>query len=220
MFEQPLHLRGCNAIEQGSDVMGYDLKGDLLEVCTCNVLCPCWIGEDPDEGYCQSTLAYRFSEGTIDGIDVAGIVVAGEVHIPGNVLAGNWKRQLFISDTASKKQVAAIVDVLTGKKGGPLADLAQLIGEELEPQQAPITCELVEGKGTLKVGDNLEAVMEPYKGPTGKVTTLNESIFTTIPGAPAYVAKAEKFRMRNEAVGVDVDLKDHNAIQGSFHFHA
>ena len=28
--------------------MGYRLEGDLLEVCDCKVLCPCWIGEDPD----------------------------------------------------------------------------------------------------------------------------------------------------------------------------
>ena len=198
--------------------MGYKLQGDLLEVCTCNVLCPCWIGEDPDEGYCQSTLAYRFSEGEVDGVDVSGLVAAGQVHIPGNVLAGDWKRQIFISDSASDEQMSAIVDVLGGKKGGPLADLAQLIGEELEPQRAAITFELSEGKGTLTVGDSVEAVMEPYKGPTGEVTTLNESIFTTIPGSPAYVSKAEVFRMKNDAIGANLDLKNHNAIQGSFLF--
>ncbi len=35
---------------------------------------------------------------------------------------------------------------------------------------------------TLIIGDVAECVMEPYRGPTGQVTTLNESIFTTIPG--------------------------------------
>ena len=29
---------------------GYQLEGTLLEVCSCDVLCPCWIGEDPDGG--------------------------------------------------------------------------------------------------------------------------------------------------------------------------
>ena len=29
--------------------MGYHLEGRLLEVCDCRVLCPCWIGEDPDK---------------------------------------------------------------------------------------------------------------------------------------------------------------------------
>ena len=28
--------------------MAYHLEGSLLEVCDCRVLCPCWIGEDPD----------------------------------------------------------------------------------------------------------------------------------------------------------------------------
>ena len=60
--------------------------------------------------------------------------------------------------------------------------------------------------------------MEPYRGPSGNVTTLNESIFSTIPGSPAYVAKALTYRVKNAAVGLDVDLKDHNAIQGSFRF--
>ena len=27
--------------------MAYNFDGALLEVCTCNILCPCWVGEDP-----------------------------------------------------------------------------------------------------------------------------------------------------------------------------
>ena len=55
--------------------MGYRLEGDLLEVCDCNVLCPCWIGEDPDNGTCRSALAYRIEKGEVDGVDVSGLVV-------------------------------------------------------------------------------------------------------------------------------------------------
>ena len=38
-------------------MMGYRLEGDLLEVCDCNILCPCWVGEDPDNGTCRSAMA-------------------------------------------------------------------------------------------------------------------------------------------------------------------
>ena len=31
--------------------MAYKLEGSLLEVCNCEVLCPCWIGVDPDNGF-------------------------------------------------------------------------------------------------------------------------------------------------------------------------
>jgi hypothetical protein len=50
----------------------YSLEGTLLEVCSCNVLCPCWIGEDPDGGECDSVVAYHIDSGQITGLDVSG----------------------------------------------------------------------------------------------------------------------------------------------------
>lgn len=198
--------------------MAYKLEGSLLEVCDCEVLCPCWIGENPDNGTCQSALAYHFEQGAIDGVDVSGLTLATNVFIPGNVLEGKWRAQLFVDERASAEQEAALLSVFTGKQGGPIADLAALIGEVVGVERAPITFEVEEGKGTLRIGDTTEAVMEPYRGPSGKPTTLVDSIFSTIPGAPAYVAKASTFRLKNPAVGVDVDLRGHNAIQGRFAF--
>jgi hypothetical protein len=200
--------------------MAYSLKGTLLEVCTCNILCPCWVGEDPDgDGTCDSVMAWHIDEGTVNGTGVSGRTVAVATHIPGNVLKGNWKVALFVDDKASEQQNQALLDVWTGKLGGPVADLAGLIGEVVSVEQAPITYELSEGKGTLKIGSVADTEMEPYRGPTGAVTTLNESIFTTIPGAPAWVAKASKYVRKSSQYGLkDIDLQGHNAIQGSFRF--
>ena len=50
--------------------MGYDIEGRLLEVCTCNVLCPCWVGENPDYETCDTTIAWGIEKGTIEGVDV------------------------------------------------------------------------------------------------------------------------------------------------------
>ena len=44
--------------------MAYHLEGRLLEVCNCRVLCPCWIGEDPDFGTCDTIVAWHFDKGT------------------------------------------------------------------------------------------------------------------------------------------------------------
>ena len=198
--------------------MAYKLEGSILEVCDCQVLCPCWIGEAPDNGTCQSALAYHVDRGTIDGVDVSGLTLATNVFIPGTPLAGNWRAQIFVDDRATKEQEAALLSVFTGKQGGPVADLAALIGEVVGVERAPITFEVKEGRGTLRIGETTEAIMEPYRGPSGKPTTLVDSIFSTIPGSPAYVAKASNFRLKNPAVGVDVDLRDHNAIQGQFAF--
>ena len=72
------------------ETVAYEVEGSLLEACSCNVLCPCWIGEDPDHGTCDSINAYHLDSGTIRGVDVSGLTLANVVFIPGNVLAGNW----------------------------------------------------------------------------------------------------------------------------------
>jgi len=54
----------------------YVLDGSLLEVCTCGVLCPCWVGEDPDGGTCESVVAWHINQGTIQGVDVSGLTLA------------------------------------------------------------------------------------------------------------------------------------------------
>lgn len=198
--------------------MGYVLEGDLLEVCNCNVLCPCWIGEDPDNGFCDASLAYVIRKGEIDGVDVSGLVAASTVKIPGNVFAGGWRQMLYIDARASDAQAEAIADVMLGRRGGPLADLAALIGETLGVERVPIEYTLKEAEGRYRIEGVVEAVMTPYLGPTGKTTTLHESAFSTIPGSPAFVGKAQRFTMKEPGLGIDLDLRDHNAIQGTFRF--
>jgi hypothetical protein len=202
-------------------VMAYQLEGQLLEVCSCEVLCPCWIGEMPDGGTCEGAVAYHIDRGQVNGIDVSGHTFALTGHIPGNALDGNWKVALFVDDGASAVQKEAILKAFTGELGGPLEDVAGLVGEVVSVEQTPISFAVVEGKGTLRIGSVVDAEMAPYVGPTGEVTTLHETVFTTIPGSPAYVSKASHFKRNSSQFGIkDIDLQDHNAIQGTFRFEA
>jgi hypothetical protein len=191
----------------------------LLEVCDCNVLCPCWIGELPDNGTCQSALAYRIDKGSIDGVDVSGLTFAAAAFIPGRTLEGNIRVVRYVDDRATAEQEEALLAAFRGERGGPLADLASLY-IEVDARRAPITFEVEEGKGSFAIGQSVVAEMEPYRGPTGEVTRLVESIFSTIPGSPAYVAKASRFKMVQPEIGVDLELTGHNAIQGEFRIEA
>ena len=204
-------------VETEPAAAGYQFQGSLLEACNCDVLCPCWIGEDPDNGTCSSVVAYHLDKGTIRGVDVGGLTLASVVFIPGNVLAGNWKQVLFVDDNASDEQMQALVDAFSGAMGGPLADLAQLIGEQLGVMRAPISHEVVEGRGTLRVGDDtVVATMEPYRGPDGSITTLHNSIFSTVPGSPAWVGKAERFAVNMPEQGWTYEFSGRNAIQSDW----
>jgi hypothetical protein len=197
--------------------VAYELEGTLLEACSCGVLCPCWIGEDPDGGTCDAFNAYHFDRGTIGGVDVSGLNYVRVVHIPGNVLTpGSWKQVVFIDARGSDEQRQAILDAYDGKLGGPLADLAGLIGETLGVEEAAITHEVQDGTGRLTIGDVVYSEMHPFTGPDGSTTTLRDSLFSTVPGSPAYVAVADRTEVRLPQYGMEWSLESRNAIQSDY----
>jgi len=195
----------------------YDLEGTLLEACSCGVLCPCWVGADPDGGACDAFNAYRFDRGTIRRVDVSGLSFINVCHIPGNVLApGSWRVVSFVDDRASDEQYQAILDAYHGRLGGPLADLAGLVGEVVAVERAPILHETRDGTGTLRIGEVVSAEMEPLRGPDGTLTTLRDSLFSTVPGSPAYVAQASHHRVHLPGHGMVWSFEGCNAIQSDY----
>ncbi|HEY7269344.1 MAG TPA: DUF1326 domain-containing protein [Dehalococcoidia bacterium] len=196
----------------------YQLEGTLLEACSCGVLCPCWIGENADGGECFAFNAYHFDSGQVGGCDVSGLNLVNIVHIPGNVLAPkSWKVAMFVDDIASEDQKKAIVGVFKGDYGGPLADLAGLIGEVLGIESARIDHQIIGGKGHITIGGGvLDAELTPYRGPDGTITTLRDSLFSTVPGSPAYVAKATKHRVNLPKYGMKWEFENRNAIQSDY----
>jgi hypothetical protein len=195
----------------------YSLQGSLIEACSCNVNCPCWIGEDPDLGECFAIVAYGLDKGEIRGVDVSGLNLVLICHIPGNVLAGNWKVVAIVDERGTEEQRNAMIDAFTGKLGGPLADLWEaLIGEVKGVEFLPISHEVEDGKGTLRIGDVVETDMEPYRGPDGSITTLQNSVFSTVPGSPAWIAKAGVNRVDLGQYGMSWEYSGRNAIQSEW----
>ena len=199
--------------------MSYHLEGRLLEVCNCRVLCPCWIGEDPDFGTCDTIIAWRVDKGTVDGVEVGGNTIAAVAHVPGNILEGNWTAAIFVDDKASKAQEDALLKVYTGQAGGPVADLAKLIGTVVSVERAPIRFDIQGGKGTLEIGKDYYAELEPYVGAMGATTTLTDTSSRPCRARPCSSAR-RPYRSKNAAIGIDVDIKNHNALQSTFVFDA
>jgi hypothetical protein len=200
--------------------MAYHLEGRLLEVCNCRVLCPCWIGEDPDFGTCKTIVAWHFDKGTVNGVDVSGRTIAMIAFVPGNILEGNWRAAVYLDERVTPQQEEAILGVYTGQLGGPVAELAKLVGEVVSVDKVPIQFDVQGGHGTLTVGDAGYAELEPYKNATGATTTLADTVFSTVPGAPVFVGKSPKYRAKNEKLGINVEMSGHNALQSTFVFDA
>lgn len=198
----------------------YLLDGSLLEACSCAGPCPCWIGDDPDGGRCEAFVAYHIDRGQIKGQDVSGLSLVLIAQIPGNVLAGNWRVVVYVDDRATPAQGEALLSAFGGALGGPLADLAQLVGERVAIHTAPIEHRVENGKGTIRISKVLDAEMAPYVDAMGRPTTLHDTVFSTIPGSPAYVARASHHRVNAPEHGMVWEFNNLNAVQGNFHFEA
>src|SRR5260370_26444048 len=168
------------------------LDGALLEACSCGGPCPCWVGDDPDGSRCDSVNAYHIDRGQVGGVDVSHLSFVQVNQIPGNVLAGNWRAVFYIDDQATPNQREALLNVFSGKLGGAFAGVASLVGERVAVHFVPIEHRVEGGKGTLRVGEVVEAEMAPYTDVNGRPTTIHDTVFSTIPGSPAYLAKATR----------------------------
>lgn len=196
--------------------MAYQLEGRMVEVCSCETICPCFIAETPDGGSCDVAVAWHVDRGSVEGVDVAGCTIAAVAHIPGKPLDGKWRAAVYVDDGASEAQEKALLDVFTGKLGGPIADVASLIGDVVGVERAAILFEADKAKGRLKIGDVADAVIEPFVNKDGAVATLSNTLFSGSPGASALLGRAPRYRAKHEGVGIDVDLSDHSAIECEF----
>jgi hypothetical protein len=221
----------------------YSLDGTLLEACSCAAPCPCWVGHDPDGGRCEAINAYHLDQGNVDGVDVSGLSLVQVAEIPGNVLNGHWRQVLFVDDRATPAQRDALVAAFSGKLGGPLADLAALAEEPVAVYSVPIDYSVQRGKsslrvvaraaaavagsavdpastavGTLRAGTKVAATVEAFRDAQGRVTTLENSPFTVIPGSPAFLGNAPMYQVDVPEHQMVWTFSGRNGIQGSFHF--
>jgi hypothetical protein len=198
----------------------YTVEGRLLEACSCGGPCPCWVGDDPDGGTCDTVVCYHYDKGEINGVGVAGLTLALVAHIPGNIMKGNWTVAAHVDSKATPQQKEAILAAHTGKLGGPLADLSPLIGRVVGVYDVPIDFNIVEGRGTLRIGEVVSAEMQPYTDAQGRPTKLVDSIFSTIPGSAAFVGKAMNFRVNLPQHEMTWEFTGRNAVLGQFKFEA
>lgn len=132
--------------------MAWNLSGELIETCSCNMLCPCWFGQADlmlmDQGWCGTTLLLRVREGTHDGVDLSGQKAAVTLHFPGPTLFdANGTGRVYIDDAASETQQGALETILQGASGGGMEVPASLVSSWLPTRKVPIA--VTESDGTV-----------------------------------------------------------------------
>ena len=145
----------------------WQIKGQYMETCNCNYLCPCGpsnLTAPPSEGDCKAAIAMRIDKGEKDGVKLDGLSFIVVMHAPKAMAEGNITVGLIVDELASDKQVEAITAIATGAAGGPMAALGPLVGRMAGVEKRPIQFDIDGMKYTVKAGDLIDQACEGIAG--------------------------------------------------------
>ncbi len=154
--------------------MTWKISGQSMEMCNCNMLCPCWLGPEvqPDDGWCGATLGFNIRTGSSDGVDLSNTIVAFVGEWPANFFEGNGSGRIYLDENASAEQRAALEKIFSGNDGGPLEPLwGAVINDWLPSQVVQLKIDWGESP-SLSVGDIGEATLKRLDNGSGQATRV------------------------------------------------
>jgi hypothetical protein len=180
------------------NVPKWTASGDWFDVCKCNVPCPCEFAQTPTYDDCDGIMAYNIKKGSYGETALVGLNVLALVSFKGNIWAGDGKTKLnmaiFFDEKASDQQKEALNMIFSGKAGGFMAEIANLIGEVRGIEYAPIKFDIADDLSYWsaeipgKVVAKAEALTGPTTPPGKRVQTINPPGSEVGPGASGVVA--------------------------------
>jgi hypothetical protein len=186
--------------------MAWNISGRYVETCNCDYLCPCPLTglAQSTHGFCIFAMGFEVERGSYNGASLDGrsFVVVG--HTPGNMGEGNWKVGLLVDDGADDVQREALTAIVSGQAGGPMANLAPLIGEFAGVETAAIRIEGNNGRWSVTAGSFVDESLEGVSGLGGEQMYLDGT------GHPAStkLALANAKKSHVHAFGIDWDQDD------------
>lgn len=219
----------------------YTLSGRFLEACDCQVLCPCWTGEPPDQDVCNGVFAWEVESGRIDGEDVEPFRVVSISRHAGNRADARQQVAVFVDyEGASADLLRRIVDLFAGRvEQGPLRELGRLLGELVNDPRKVADGDLdalvrrsiqlrADGPAfSLTVSDGnkphvVETAGKTVFGERNKPITLTESSLSKALGTQGdvTVARSDRFQLFApdfaDSYWLDLDIRSRSATFGGF----
>ena len=160
--------------------MPWNLNGQIVETCSCNVVCPCWFGvkelQIMDQGWCDSALLFRISEGDSDGVKLDGCIVVMAMDFPGpTMLDGNATTRIIVDDATTPEQMRELEGIFSGAKGGSMERYATLVTNRLPSEKVAIQVQEDADSLTVTVGDFGQIRSKPLKNEAGKPVMLENA---------------------------------------------
>ena len=162
----------------------WHLNGDFLELCNCEVACPCvMVGNDatPTEGFCDGGFIWHIEHGEFDGVALDGLNFAFLHHAPGRMSEGNWTAAVYVDERSDERQREALVEILSGKHGGPMENYMALTGNFLGIKYVPIDYKIDRRTRSVSIPAILDFSVEGLMKPAFEAPIRLENIRGWVP---------------------------------------
>ena len=157
-------------------------KSATYDNCNCAINCGCQFNLPSTHGYCQSAFVGNIVDGYFDDTPLGGLNWAALYKWPGEIAAGNGKRQMIIDERADAAQRRALETILSGGACEPLSNMFAVFAS---------TCSKV--CQTLFLPIDLEANLESRTARVhipGILRSTGKPIINEFDGQPYHVALA------------------------------
>ena len=167
--------------------MAWKLSGELVETCSCNMLCPCWYGVQElmvmDQGWCGGPMLIRVRDGAVDSVDLSGIDLVFGYFFPGPTLFdGNATGRVYVSAAATSDQVQRLEQIMHGARGGPMEIIGGLVSTWLSTRTVAIDIQATDGKVDAVVDGVGEIHSRRLKNEAGETMTMRNVGFAEVFG--------------------------------------
>lgn len=151
----------------------WQIAGEYLENCNCEVLCPCLLGPRdarggaaarPTEGHCDVPVVFRIERGRYGAVPLDGTHAALCISTPGPMGQGDWTAALYVDRAASPEQRAALEAIFSGGAGGVMARLAALVTTRRPTRVVPIEFGTEGRRRWARIPDILDVEIEGIEG--------------------------------------------------------
>lgn len=181
--------------------MAWQISGRYMETCNCDYLCPCPLTgmTKTTHGHCIFAMAFQIDRGRFEDVPLDGLSFIVVGRTPGNMGEGNWSVGLIADDKADSKQQEALAAIVSGQAGGPMANIAPLVGNFIGVEAQPISFS-ADGK-SVSAGGLIDQALEPAMGMGGEQLHLDNT------GHPASnrLGLATATKSHVHAFGIDWD---------------
>ena len=108
-------------------IEAWSIRGEYMESCNCEVLCPCLLGTrdergsalaEPTDGHCDVPMIFQIHDGHYGEVQLQGIKVGVVIYTPGAMGLGDWTFGLYLDEEGTPEQREACEKIFSGQSGG------------------------------------------------------------------------------------------------------